>query len=285
MEEPSLFETYFYNLERSPLRKISALNECSHANLPHNRFHRISAIEGKLLKFEDIKVNVPLKTWNEANSKVRHGHEKHNLGSLGCYLTMIKAWRTFLNNSDLEYAVFMEDDIGLEKDFKRKINDIIRNVPNDNFWDILFFSVLGSEREKVKKSGGHTFVQGPFLGAGCYLMKKSIIPTLISYMVPITMQIDHRLSQLRFDFRIWIMEPLPTFQKGLGSDIQHTPVLGDQFVALKPLIIQSVEKQREDGIRQFFITAIVILYILSIGGIITVLTLKKNKTRTTVKNE
>jgi len=67
-------------------------------------------------------------------------------GAMGCALSHIKTWKTFMNTDD-EYAIILEDDVVLEDNFLENVNNALMHVPQD--YDVLYLGCFGCDPDDV----------------------------------------------------------------------------------------------------------------------------------------
>lgn len=113
---------YYINLDHREDRKNKLLNELKEINIPIQRINAIN--KNDLSKNELIK-----KKYISENTTLR-------LGQIACILSHKKAWKTFLD-SKYDYAIFLEDDVIINKEYFIQFNNIINELNNINF-DILY---------------------------------------------------------------------------------------------------------------------------------------------------
>jgi GR25 family glycosyltransferase involved in LPS biosynthesis len=120
---------YIINLDRSPERWEKMKSQCINLNCI-----RINAIDGKNL--DDMKYNDIMKK------------TKMKKNTIACFLSHLKCLNKFVKSND-EYVVILEDDVDIEKNFTKKINNLLKEIQdkNENF-DIIF---LGGTRVCGKK--------------------------------------------------------------------------------------------------------------------------------------
>lgn len=123
---------YIINLDRSPERWDKMKSQCQGLNCK-----RIIAIDGK---------NLDEKEYEDTIKKT-----KMKKNTIACFLSHLKCLKQFLKSDD-EYVAILEDDVDIEKDFTKKINNLLNelNKNNENF-DIIFLGgtrVCGSKYSK-----------------------------------------------------------------------------------------------------------------------------------------
>jgi|Laugrespbdmm15sd_2_1035082.scaffolds.fasta_scaffold03519_1 GR25 family glycosyltransferase involved in LPS biosynthesis len=66
-------------------------------------------------------------------------------GSIGCSLSHLKTWKTFLE-SGKDYCIIFEDDVVLKKNFTKRFKRALKYTPND--YDILYLGNFGGTKNK-----------------------------------------------------------------------------------------------------------------------------------------
>ena len=116
-------KTYIINLEKSTVRKqyMQELLE----PYPFLDVIFIKAIDGRLLSEEERKAR-----FNYAGSNDLYGREM-NAGEVGCALSHRKAYNEFLESNE-PYALFLEDDISIQRDLNQLDLSAINSVLQDS---------------------------------------------------------------------------------------------------------------------------------------------------------
>jgi GR25 family glycosyltransferase involved in LPS biosynthesis len=123
----SFIPVYIINLDRSKDRWEKIVKQCEKENI---NYYRIEAIDG-------MKIDR-----NEYKSILHKKNMKDN--TIACFLSHMKSLKTFLESID-NYAVILEDDVIIQKDFNKKIKTIFEELKekNQNKIDLIF---LGGTR-------------------------------------------------------------------------------------------------------------------------------------------
>jgi glycosyl transferase family 25 len=148
----NLNQTYVINLDRNPERYATIKEQLVTSNIPHTRF---SAVDGYKIKIKDgdkeflgidlkdgkklsfdksYKIFCPsLNLTYNANSKILH--RTLSSGEFGCYCSHLEIWQEVVNKK-IEYALILEDDAVLKKDFSTKLTQLLNHMPKE--WDLTF---------------------------------------------------------------------------------------------------------------------------------------------------
>lgn len=178
---------YLINLERSKARYELILPLLKQMQFP---LHRIEGVDGTLFSEETLAHYVDFECYKRF---VGHIPKK---GTIGCSLSHIKTWKTFLE-SDYEFALIFEDDVGFDPaTLGQALNVLIKNAP---LWDFVNIEVYHRGWPfTVKKLEHHVNLTLYFLQvthAGCYFVNRKAASALLSKALPIKMPIDHYYSR------------------------------------------------------------------------------------------
>src|SRR5690606_32765792 len=75
-----------------------------------------------------------------AQMNYRNKHDEHNIGSIGCYISHMRAWRMIVDK-DLPFALICEDDITMQPCTNQKLNYVLSSAPKD--WSIIVVGPYG----------------------------------------------------------------------------------------------------------------------------------------------
>ncbi|TWP24086.1 glycosyltransferase family 25 protein [Apibacter muscae] len=234
----NLYETYLINLNRSKDRLNFMESEFKKQKM---NFLRIPAVDGSLLKGDEYII--------------KNKYDRDLVpGEIGCYLSHVKALKTFLV-SKYEYALIIEDDAILCTDFKNIIENSILNHKNNlskkHQWEIL--KLINGKRHHIKITD---IYKGYFLAA-------------CGTSIPITTLAAIWTRNGARKFLKKIMNPIPVIRRPIDCDLQHpwefnlliynllpSPVkgaeLGTQIQLNKKLRKSNVPKEILYEINRFF---------------------------------
>ena len=151
------FEIYVLNLDKDEYRLKEIIK-----NLYPNKFNRISGVYGKKIDMNDFP---------EIFFTSKYLAPKSAIGST---LSHQKATKEFLNNSNLDYAVILEDDaVPVNKNYMEEIRISIKNAPND--WDIIKLDYW-----PVYSSNYNTY---PSVSLTAYIINKRSAKKILDYKV------------------------------------------------------------------------------------------------------
>ena len=217
---------YIINLDRSKARYESIKPYVDQLELPTER---IEAVDGSKLSEEELKEKVDLET-----CRVFLGHTPKR-GTIGCSLSHIKVWQTFLK-SNYKYALVFEDDVTFKP---KKLQVVIEDVlKNSNLWDIVNFEIHCNRRMPVCiKTLIHNHELSLYLSksthTGCYMINRKAAKHLLEKALPIKMPVDHYFT------RSWelgvrytgVENPTLVHQTYGDSDINQTKNMSDDTIS------------------------------------------------------
>lgn len=187
LESYNGFITYVINLERSKSRWENILPNVQKFNFP---VERIPAVDGYKLTEEEISRDVDIHSYNSfINFPLR-------VGIVGCALSHIKAWQTFLE-SNHEFAIIFEDDVILSPE---KIIQIVSNLEkNKEYWDVV--NLVTDRRGwplTIKKFDDNTRLVvylSRTTNAGAYIINRHAARQLLKKALPIVLPNDLYFSR------------------------------------------------------------------------------------------
>lgn len=221
-----LFSVYLINLEHRKDRLENFSDNYIFTMLPP--FERIDAVKGKDIELSDNKLSEHARKDIEYSEKFNHRTRHYQLtrGGVGCYLSHIKAWKEFMDNSENDVALILEDDIKLKNNLNSMITEVLVNAPID--WDII---VIGCHCWDCSDFNNLYKKINRFILMHCYLINKKAIRKMhdSNNLFPITQQIDSLLSELSYEKVINIYTPnfLSLSQSNSKTDIQ-IPIKGSK---------------------------------------------------------
>lgn len=176
---------YVINLKRHVEKYKNTYLQLSKLGLP---IHRVDAIDGKNLTDLDIHTN-----YLEIDSYQVYEGENPNIGTIGCYLSHVEAWREFLR-SDYEFALIAEDDIEFDHNVLR--SSIENLIQNKKLWDVNLFEIhhqgFPVAIKKFNNGGGSLNLYLVDIDhAAAYLINREAAHQLLKKALPIKMPLDH----------------------------------------------------------------------------------------------
>jgi glycosyl transferase family 25 len=116
-------------------------------------------------------------------------------GSIGCALSHLKTWKTFLK-SNKDYCIVFEDDVVLKKKFAKRFERALKNTPSDydilylgsfggtpkiNFFTIIF-DILQMSYPTFEKINKYISKPKVALGAHAYVLSKKGAKKLVTFL-------------------------------------------------------------------------------------------------------
>ena len=233
---------YVINLEKSKKRWNDMRADLEESGVD---YERIEGYDGRsLLRNDTESLSLMSKECMDSifSSSQRPFHHSHNAGSVGCYISHLRALRRFLESGE-EYGVVMEDDVSLLKEnapYLQTLSDMVRGFPVG--WDAVMLGYTlftGRTRDTTIKDvrripspsllgERRLVIKSPFCMANHYIVSKEGATRILSFAIPIDVQYDWFLSREMLADRldIWVsMEPLSGVNENWKTScINHGPV-------------------------------------------------------------
>lgn len=161
----------------------------------------------------------------------RHGR-RINVFEVACYLSHLKALRAFLDESDDDIAMILEDDVTPAPALDAVMREALKF---SGAWNVLRLSGLSRGKPLLVKrlSSPHSFYvnMGRLKGAGAYMIDRAAARCFVEHLLPMTLPYDHAMDREWFwGLKAACILPFPVSQTGrrFRSSIQHNsqPKLG-----------------------------------------------------------
>lgn len=207
--------SYIINLEKSKDR----LDYIRPSVIPLGYGHeRIDAVYGKNIPEDERQ---KLVEYSKYRKLMKYDVDP---GTIGCFMSHVKTWETFLRSS-YEYAIIFEDDVLFDPDELRKVVDSL--IKYNETWDIVSFELLhsGSPMNIMKiDNTKYNLVKyrARVSHTGCYIINRNAARKLLEKAFPIVMPVDHyfiRSWEIGTKFRG--VEPRIVHQKFGDSEIMN----------------------------------------------------------------
>ena len=215
---------YCINLDRSKNRWNYINNEARKQGLEIKRFE---AIDGKNILLKNIKKVCTKKYFN------RIKNDKSIYGNIGCYFSHLNLLRK-LERENVENALIIEDDIKFVKNFKEKLINNLKYIPDN--WDIIY---LGITRPCGKRYFKNIFIPKEKKckldngGAFAYIVNRRSIKKLLNYIneKKIDNMIDHTYREYFKHMNVYIMYPfLVNHNYHLESDRKFSKYYNSNYI-------------------------------------------------------
>jgi glycosyl transferase family 25 len=181
------------------------------------RLVRVPAVDGGAMKLPTAELDL-------AGFHRWHGREI-NVFEVACYLSHLKAMTAFLDDTDAEHALILEDDVTPAPGIDLVIREALKSA---DAWSVLRMSGLSPGRPLTvrKLSGGYSICVsfGRTKGAGAYIVNRLAARRFVDHMLPITVPYDHAVDREWFwGLKAASVLPFPISQTDgqFRSSIQH----------------------------------------------------------------
>lgn len=194
-------------------------------------YKKVSAVKGNKMSEEEILSFLDVKTWQQ----VVGSKELIYKGTVGCSLSHIKSWETFVQ-SKYEFALILEDDVYFDPVVLRDvINELIKE--KSHRWDIVVLHKLENKRskslysiERLSHNRNLNINFSKFYSASAYLLNKKAAVSLINHSMPIKIPMDSYYNRpWEFNLRLLSVEPLI---------VHNRESLGSERLSTNPVILQ-----------------------------------------------
>jgi len=137
IREQLKIKTYIINLDRRPDRWEAFKNDAK--DIEFLNYERFSAVDGKTIK-------------NSAQLQQIFENNDYNMrrGMVGCLLSHVKLYTELINSIQYDAFIILEDDIEFTPNFKNKYDDILNQLHDASYFDLLFFGHHVRDKEKQK---------------------------------------------------------------------------------------------------------------------------------------
>jgi glycosyl transferase family 25 len=239
--------TYIISLDRSVARYEKIKPLLAKLSLP---VEKINAVDGSKLPFKEIERKVDI------GSYINFMGKAPQRGTIGCSLSHIKTWETFLA-SDFEYALILEDDITFNPSLL--LNSIQDLIKHSTMWDMVTFEIHHRGLPLMVEYLPHinrelSVYLTSITHSGAYLINRETARKFLAKALPIKMPIDHYFTRSwELDVRILGIEPRIVHQTFGDSEINNTKRVGEksQNNNLEKINIQRFVFNVESAIMRF----------------------------------
>lgn len=181
---PNEFAVYVINLDRSPER-LSEVTKS--ANLNGIQFERVPAVDGNESLFETDQID-------RANFRRANGRPVAD-GEVGCYLSHVKALKTFLASSE-EVALICEDDILFGNETLVAMSALLHHAD----WHVvklINFRYRGFIRHRRLRNDRYIgrCIHGPSGSSAAYAVTKDGARRLLATLLPMIVPFDVALER------------------------------------------------------------------------------------------
>jgi glycosyl transferase family 25 len=176
---------YLINLDQSKDRLAEITPKLQSLGMDYTRIPGVYG-RGMSIEEKDSLVN--------RSKYLRLMHGNIGDGTIGCYLSHIKVWESFLE-SNYSYAVVFEDDADfVPNDLKNVVDALIKHKDS---WDVVTFDYIHYGHPMkilaLHDDASHSLVRFRTRvgNTGCYLINRKAAIRLLRKSLPIVMPVDH----------------------------------------------------------------------------------------------
>lgn len=193
------FHAYIINLKHATERWEAIRKNLQERGIPHTRVDGVCG------------ANLPdkLDEFNERKFNVFHG-KAMNKSEIGCYLSHMQVFRTFLE-SDNEYALVLEDDVTLPENMTSLLETAL---PYQTFWDMIRLTSVkqGKYVPFAPLSDGYSLCYNlrQLKSTGAYLINRRAARCCLDKMLPMFIPYDVALDrEWHYGFKTACISPMP----------------------------------------------------------------------------
>ena len=177
---------YIINLDRSKARYDYVFPKAKKIGLP---VFRIPAVDGKRLTSDELN------NYIDEDSTIYYFPWTIGRGAVGCTLSHIKTWKTFLESS-FQYALILEDDINFDPAVLSATLKLLSR--SSNLWDINTFDTGRVGRGMPAKVKHFKTIDKNLViylskvsRTSAYIINRSAAKKLLEYALPIRLPVDY----------------------------------------------------------------------------------------------
>jgi glycosyl transferase family 25 len=209
-------ECLLINLDRSPERLLQMQERLEKLNLP---FKRVSAVDGKQVEFTSREIDSV--AYEKCHGKYVTPTE------VACYISHYNALKVFLEESNKEFALILEDDMVFCEDFLMVLDSLLKQHKN---WDMVKLNGTSGWGGPVIKNTVyndyklvlHLFHQAK---SGAYLVNRKAAKNYIEKLLPMSVPYDHEFIKFwKYQIRLFSVIPFPTWEKQESSTIDYAMI-------------------------------------------------------------
>jgi glycosyl transferase family 25 len=192
---------FVINLANRPIKKHYMIDQLTTHNLNYNIFE---AVDGVTLDIEAMYDSYVL----DKTKSMGYMQRLMRRGEMGCALSHIFIWNSLMSDDKYKYYLIFEDDAILSKDFKNKLENILKDI-EDKDWDILYLNDNCHPHFKDECEGNvfsNTTIKPNRIGYGLYgyvinkqfvdkvinKIHKDEIPSLFPIFMPVDDYLDYK---------------------------------------------------------------------------------------------
>lgn len=210
------------NLKRNPERLAKFKERYARSDFAAVALQRLDAVEGRAVEWSKYLTPPALQQLLATEQQgYRTSDPELTPGSVGCYLSMLEAWRRIMGTG-APYGFVFEDDATISENALARFAVALKQVPDD--WDVIllgasaFGSLVGKDSVRIDK----------FLRLHGYAISVKGARRLYNTMLPMTTHVDWELSNRipTGGARVYAVYPDAVWFEWQGTDI-HVDVRAD----------------------------------------------------------
>lgn len=142
------------------------------------------------------------------------------IGQVGCYISHYILWQN-LESDRNNTILIVEDDVSLVPNFVKSLHHYLQSVPED--WELLYIGYESLDNIE-HKCINNKVISGFPACTYAYMIKKSIIPLLLSELKPVGVPIDTQMRyKLKDKVKSYALTPQLAYQKSSLLDETQEP--------------------------------------------------------------
>lgn len=185
-----IMQIFYINLPHRKDRKKNVIQQVTKVDRLED-LERVDGVYGDKINIKNMSSSLVTKQGKrQATAKNIRVYVPLTVGAIGCALSHRKVYQKIIDQ-DLDYALILEDDITLDKNFNTKFEEIMRNAPSD--FDVIYLGYHNSSLKNIKPYSKHFSIPDRVYGLFGYVVTRQAAEKLLK-VFPITRQIDSDIS-------------------------------------------------------------------------------------------
>ena len=210
------YDVVVINLVHRIDRKEFIKAQLQKENIPYKFYNAVDGKQIDIDKLENFIITERGKTFAKGQHKKKWGLTL-TPGAVGCALSHLNLWNSVMSHKDL---VVFEDDINLCENFKGRLHELFREVPDD--WELIY---LGSHiKPKILLESAQPFfvpMGKQVNGTGSYVINKAGAQKLRKLCFPLNENQIDTVMYNKFKFlKVYHANPPLVTTQRFASDVQ-----------------------------------------------------------------
>ena len=193
--QPNNMGIFLLNLDKSKDRLAHFNSSWKESDMKEFKYIRIPAVDGRNIDIANFVSEETLKDIQHADSLDKPLREGQiTFGGVGCFLSHLQTYKKMVQ-LNIQYALILEDDVVLPKNFKQIMSEYILSLPKT--WSIFLLNCHCIKCTDVPNTNNIHRVEN-FIWTHCYIIKNYAAKFILNKFdgKPITQQFDSELSDL-----------------------------------------------------------------------------------------